>query len=129
MEGDNALNPQLDSSVKRTFQRRVRQWRAEHGVDKEIIFRQGKEAGRMGISDFTKAASLGVTIDREALGHRLYHFRLPWSGFTYVCVVTGGESWSAFSEGLPPWGSWAGFRGSVVPTVFRRLFFKSEIEA
>ena len=54
----------------------------------------------MGISDFTKAASLGVTIDREALGHRLYHFRLPWSGFTYVCVVTGGESWSAFSEGL-----------------------------
>ena len=60
-------------------------------MDKEIIFRQGKEAGRMGISDFTKAASLGVTIDREALGHRLYHFRLPWSGFTYVCVVTGGE--------------------------------------
>ena len=61
------LNPQLDSSVKRTFQRRVRQWRTEHGVDKDVIFRQSKEAGRMGISGFTKAASLGVTIDREAL--------------------------------------------------------------
>ena len=126
------LNPQLDSSVKRTFQRRVRQWRAEHGVDKEIIFRQGKEAGRMGISDFTKAASLGVTIDREALGHRLYHFRLPWSGFTYVCVVTGGESWSAFSEGLQnALGQLGGVprecRTDSLSAAFRNLH-KSEIE-
>ena len=126
------LNPQLDSSVKRTFERRVRQWRAEHGVDKEIIFRQGKEAGRMGISDFTKAASLGVTIDREALEHRLYHFRLPWSGFTYVCVVTGGESWSAFSEGLQnALGQLGGVprecRTDSLSAAFRNLH-KSEIE-
>ena len=126
------LNPQLDSSVKRTFQRRVRQWRAEHGVDKEVIFRQGKEAGRMGISDFTKAASLGVTIDREALEHRLYHFRLPWSGFTYVCVVTGGESWSAFSEGLQnALGQLGGVprecRTDSLSAAFRNLH-KSEIE-
>ncbi len=93
-------NPELSPAVKRTFERRVRQWRAQNGADKEIIFRQGKEAGRMGISDFTEAVSLGVTINREALDHKLYHFRLPWSGFTYVCAVIGGESWTAFSEGL-----------------------------
>ena len=94
------LNPQLDPSMKRTFERRVRQWRAENGADKEIIFRQGKEAGRMGISDFTEAASLKVTINGEVFVHKLYHFRLPWSGFTYVRAVIGGESWTAFSEGL-----------------------------
>ena len=46
------LNPQLDSGVRRTFERRVFQWRIENGSDKEVIFRQEKIAGVLGISDF-----------------------------------------------------------------------------
>jgi hypothetical protein len=32
--------------------------------------------------------------------HRLYHFRLAFSGFEHAHVVLGGESFVAFAEGL-----------------------------
>lgn len=54
----------------------------------------------MGISDFTTMNSLGITIARKRFDHKLYHFRLPWSGFTHARVVLGGESFAAFSQGL-----------------------------
>jgi hypothetical protein len=38
----------------------------------------------MGLSDFTDMASRGVTIAGEPLAHRLYHFRLAFSGFQSV---------------------------------------------
>lgn len=40
----------------------MRQQGAEPGVDGEVVFRQGKEAGRIRISDFTDANALWVTI-------------------------------------------------------------------
>ena len=93
-------NPELDPGVRRTLERRIRIWRAEHGPDKEVIFRQKKEPGRMGISDFTNMNPLEITIARKSFDHKLYHFRLPWSGFTHARVVLGGESFAAFSQGL-----------------------------
>lgn len=93
-------NPELDPGVRRTLERRIRVWRAEHGPDKEVIFRQNKEAGHLGISDFTSMKKVGVTIGRKQFDHRLYHFRLPWSGFVYANVVEGGESFTAFAQGL-----------------------------
>src|SRR5690606_3830896 len=39
-------------SVLRTLQRRVRQWRAEHGDEREIYFAQEHPPGRLGLSDF-----------------------------------------------------------------------------
>jgi hypothetical protein len=41
-----------------------------------------------------------VTIAGEELEHRLYHFRLAYSGWSHVKVVLGGESYSALAEGL-----------------------------
>lgn len=41
-----------------------------------------------------------MTIAGEALAHRLYHFRLAYSGWSHVRVVLGGESYSALAEGL-----------------------------
>ena len=93
-------NPELSPGIRRTLERRIRDWRAEFGPDKEVIFRQNKEAGHLGISDFTKMRDAGVTIKRRPFDHRLYHFRLPWSGFVYAIVVEGGESFTAFSQGL-----------------------------
>jgi hypothetical protein len=44
---------------------------------------------------------LGITIAGEPFAHRLYHFRLPFSGFTHAHVVLGGESLrGALAEGL-----------------------------
>lgn len=85
---------------KRTFQRRVKVWKALHGPDKEVMFRQVQEPGRQGLSDFTELKDVTVTIAGEPLEHRLYHFRLAYSGWSHVTVVLGGESFSALAEGL-----------------------------
>ena len=93
-------HPDLDSGVRRTLERRVRAWRAVYGADQEIIFRQTHEPGHMGLSDFTDMADLELTVAGVALDHRLYHFRLAYSGFQHAHVVLGGESFVALAEGL-----------------------------
>lgn len=88
------------AELLRTLQRRVRQWRALEGEAREVFFAQQHEPGRLGLSDFTDAGELGVTIDGTALLHRLYQFALAFSGWRHVEVVLGGESWVALSGGL-----------------------------
>ena len=65
-----------------------------------MIFRQEHPPGRQGLSDFTDASELGVTIAGEPLAHRLYHFRLAFSGWQHAEVVLGGESFTALATGL-----------------------------
>ena len=36
----------------------------------------------------------------EPLAHKLYHFRLEYSGFSHAAVVLGGESYAALADGL-----------------------------
>lgn len=93
-------HPTLSPGVRRTLERRMRAWNAEHGPEQEVIFRQTHEPGKMGLSDFTAMGKLGVTIAGEPLDHRLYHFRLAYSGFQHAHVVLGGESYVALAEGL-----------------------------
>ena len=93
-------HPSLATGARRTLERRIRSWRALHGADQEVIFRQVHEPGRMGLSDFTDMADLGVTIAGQPLDHRLYHFRLAYSGFEHAHVILGGESYVALAEGL-----------------------------
>ena len=90
----------LPEGIRRTLERRIRSWRALHGADQEVIFRQIHEPGRMGLSDFTDMAALGVSIAGGPLNHRLYHFRLAYSGFEHAHVILGGESFVALAEGL-----------------------------
>ena len=93
-------HPELGPGIRRTLERRIRAWRALHGPDQEVIFRQVHEPGRLGLSDFTKADHLGVTIADAPFKHSLDHFRLAYSGFEHVHVVLGGESYVALAEGL-----------------------------
>ena len=93
-------HPDLGAGTRRTLERRIRAWRAVNGADREVIFRQEHPPGRMGLSDFTEVADLGVTIAGQILDCRLYHFRLPFSGFEHAHVVLGGESFVALAEGL-----------------------------
>lgn len=93
-------HPEIDPGVRRTLERRIRTWRAVFGPEQEVIFRQVHEPGRLGLSDFTDMADLAVTIAGVPLDHRLYHFRLAYSGFEHAHVVLGGESWVALAEGL-----------------------------
>ncbi|WP_374189886.1 IS21 family transposase [Rhizobium rhizogenes] len=86
--------------ARRTLERRVRQWKASHGPQREVIFRQNHPPGRQGMSDFTDCLSLGVTIAGVLLTHRLYHFVLVYCGWEHGEVVLGGESFTALASGL-----------------------------
>jgi hypothetical protein len=100
-ELQDELGPEaIPDSVRRTLERRIAKWHALHGKDREIFFPQRHDPGRQALSDFTAADSLSVTIAGEPLPHRLYHFRLAFSGWEHVQVILGGESFSAVAEGL-----------------------------
>lgn len=74
-------HPELGAGIRRAVERRVRSWRAVHGEEQEVIFRQVHEPGGVGLSDFTDMSGAGVIIVGQLLDHRLYHFRLAYSGF------------------------------------------------
>ena len=93
-------HPELGAGVRRTLERRIRSWRAIHGEEQEVMFRQVQVPGRLGLSDFTDMGHAGVSIAGAPLDHRLYHFRLAYSGFEHAHVVLGGESFVALAEGL-----------------------------
>jgi transposase InsO family protein len=93
-------HPELPLGLRRTMERRIRAWRALHGAERELIFRQVHEPGRMGLSDFTEMGDLGIRVAGVLLEHRLYHFRLACSGFEHAHVILGGESYVALAEGL-----------------------------
>jgi plasmid stability protein/transposase InsO family protein len=93
-------HPEIGAGIRRTLERRIRTWRALHGAEREIIFRQEHPPGRLGLSDFTDMRDRGVSIAGVPLDHRLYHFRLAFSGWEHAHVVLGGESFVALAEGL-----------------------------
>lgn len=90
----------FDNTVQRTLQRRIKAWKVQHGPAKEVMFRQIKQPGRMGLSDFTLLKNATITLAGEVFNHRLYHYRLAFSGWRYVKVICGGESFTALSTGL-----------------------------
>ena len=90
---------QFPYQVLRTLQRRVKHWKATQGPDKVVIFRQSVPAGQQGLSDFSHPAT-EITIQGEVFSHLLYQFRFAYSGWRYVQIVLGGESYSALADGL-----------------------------
>jgi hypothetical protein len=78
-------HPELGAGIRRTLERRIRTWQALNGTEQDVIFRQEHPPGRLGLSDFTAMGEHGITIARGLLDHRLYHFRLAFSGWEYAC--------------------------------------------
>jgi transposase InsO family protein len=93
-------HPDLNRKVRRTLERRIRMWKALNGPEQDVIFRQQQVPGRLGLSDFTDMGDLGICIAGEPLAHKLYHFRLAYSGWQHAHVILGGESFVALAEGL-----------------------------
>src|SRR5689334_18991740 len=92
--------PELGTGIRRTLERCIRTWRAFNGAERDVVFRQEPSPGRLGLSDFTDMGDHGISIAGVPLDHRLYHFRLAFSGWEHVHVVLGGESFVALAEGL-----------------------------
>jgi hypothetical protein len=84
----------------RTLQRRVEDWKALHGEAPEVMFALKHDPGELGLSDFTHLKGIEITIAGEPLAHLLYHYRLAYSGWQYVQVIQGGESFIGLSQGM-----------------------------
>jgi transposase len=83
----------------RTLQRRVKDWRATKGPDKEVFFSQAHKPGEAAQTDFTHATELGVTVRGQLLVHMLCHFVLPYSNWQSVTVCMS-ESLLALRRGV-----------------------------
>lgn len=93
-EGDALKEGQL-----RTFQRRVRQWRLEHGPEPEVIFAQEHRPGEVMQVDWTHAKELEVSIAGQPLDHLLCHAVLPYSNWQWATRCQS-ESLLSVRQGL-----------------------------
>lgn len=74
----------IDEKLLRTFQRRVRQWRLEHGKEKEVFFTQVHRPGAILAVDWTDMRDLGVSICGVKLAHLMFHAVLPYSNWQWT---------------------------------------------
>ena len=65
-------------TILRTLQRRVKQWKALYGPEKEVMFLQEHPVGEQGLSDFTTLKEIKITIEGKPFHHLLYHFRFEY---------------------------------------------------
>ncbi|WP_206679544.1 hypothetical protein [Vreelandella salicampi] len=77
----------------------MKQWRALHGPERDIIFRQQAVLAQQGFSDFTHPDN-PITIQFKTFTHLLHQFRLAYSGWRSAAVAQGGESYAALAAGL-----------------------------
>jgi len=83
----------------RTLQRRIREWRAQRGPEREVFFPQAHRPGEAMQTDFTHATVLGVTIGGEPFAHQLCHSVLPFSNWEWA-TVCHSESMAALRRGV-----------------------------
>lgn len=83
----------------RTLQRRVRDWRATAGPDKEVFFAQHHKPGEAMQTDFTHGTELEITIAGLAFAHLLCHPVLPYSNWEWATVCQS-ESMAAIRRGV-----------------------------
>jgi hypothetical protein len=83
----------------RTLQRRVRDWRAQHGPEKEVFFAQVHRPGEAMQTDFFNANELEIRISGAAFEHLICHPVLPYSNWEWA-TVCGSESLMAVRVGV-----------------------------
>jgi hypothetical protein len=83
----------------RTLQRRMRQWRALTGPEKEVFFPQEHPPGREAAYDFTNCDELGVTICGAPFNHLLFELALSFSGWRWPTLALS-ETFEALMLGV-----------------------------
>jgi hypothetical protein len=89
----------FDESYLRTLQRRIRDWRALQGPDKEVFFEQEHVPGREAALDFTDCSPLRVTIAGQFFAHLLFQFILSFSKWRFVALAFS-ETFESLVSGL-----------------------------
>lgn len=88
-----------DEGHLRSFQRRIKQWRAQHGPAREIFLPQNHRPGEAMQTDFTCGTNLRIRIAGEAFEHLLCQSVLPYSNWQSV-VICRSESMLALRDGI-----------------------------
>lgn len=83
----------------RTLQRRLKQWRAQEGPEKELFLPQDHRPGEAMQTDFTSMNELGITIAGEPYDHLLCHSVLPYSNWSWGTPCRS-ESLPALKRGV-----------------------------
>lgn len=83
----------------RTLQRRIKDWRALEGPEKELFFPQAHIPGEAMQTDFTWGTELEVTIQGEAFPHLICHSVLPYSNWEWVTICRS-ESMLSIKRGV-----------------------------
>jgi len=83
----------------RTFQRKVKYWRATEGPAREVFFPQEHIPGEACQSDFTSMNKLGIMIQGQPFNHLVYHFVLPYSNWETGSICFS-ESMESLLEGF-----------------------------
>ena len=100
LEWLNERHPgRFNASHLRTLQRRLRDWRALSGPDREMYFEQEHPPGREAQMDFTHCGEFGVTIGGEPFEHMMFEFVLSHSCWRYA-EVAYAETFTALVIGL-----------------------------
>jgi hypothetical protein len=87
------------STQVRTLQRQIREWKALHGPEQEVMFEQVHTPGERMQSDFTHMDDLGVTLAGSDFPHLLFHSVLTYSNVEAVGLCFG-ETFEALAEGI-----------------------------
>jgi len=125
----------------RTFQRRVREWRALKGPEKEVFFPQVHEPGVRMATDCTHMDKLGITINGEPFAHLLCHCVLTCSNWEWATIchsesllaLRAGIQAAVFRLGHVPRENWTDHSSAAThnPTKedgFRRPFNKDYLD-
>ncbi|MBU6429465.1 MAG: IS21 family transposase, partial [Cyanobacteria bacterium REEB65] len=88
----------------RTLQRRIEKWRALSGPERDVMFEQVHQPGRMAQTDFTDMRSLSVTIAGAPFEHLYFHMVLTYSNVE-AAKLCFSESFEALAEGIE-FGLW-----------------------
>lgn len=90
---------EFEDGQLRTFQRRLKIWRASEGPHREVFFSQEHVPGRLCQSDFTHMNRLNISIAGQPFDHLIYHFVLTYSNWE-TGTICFSESFESLSEGL-----------------------------
>ena len=96
---DERYPGRFNASHLRTLQRRIRDWRALSGPEREVYFEQKHPPGREAQMDFTHCDSFEVTIGGEPFPHMVFEFILSHSGWRYAQICFS-ETFVALVSGL-----------------------------
>jgi len=99
MRGRDGVAGEYTDAQLRSFQRRVRRWRAQNGIDKEVFFPQQHRPGEALQTDWTDGGELRVTLADEAFPHKLCHTTLPYSNWRSARVCRS-ESMASLKDGV-----------------------------